>query len=159
MKTILPLLLLLTSGLYAQRSELALTQEEFDSFDCCWRKLNAQKRYAEGAALLADYIAHSPNAKRKLPLNWHAAQLYAGAGNNKLALKYFRKTYNVFYKWFGDKQWYYFAKGNAAFVARNKTKLERILAKWEGTFPKEDNYNNLVKLRENWDKPYNEAFE
>jgi tetratricopeptide (TPR) repeat protein len=156
LKTIL--LLLLTSGLCAQRPELALSQEEFDSFDCCWRKLNAEKRYAEGAALLADYIEKSPNAKRKNPLTWHAAQLYASAGNNNKALQYFRKTYNVFYKWFGDRQWYYFAKANAAFVKRDKPRLERIITKWEKTFPKDDNYKSLLKLRENWDKPYREAF-
>lgn len=155
------LLLCLLSGFIAcaQRPELAYTQEEFDGFDCCWRKLNAEKQYAEAAALLQDYVLNSPNAVRKNPLYWHTGQMYAAAGDADRAVRYMKKTYNVFYKWFGDAQWYYFAKANVAFVQRDKKKLERIISKWENCLPQDGNYNDLLKLLKNWDKPYIEAYE
>ena len=146
-------------GLHAQRPEIALSQKEFDSFDCCWRKLNAEKRYAESAALLVEYIEHSPHTANKHSLNWHAGQMYAAAGDVDKALRYFRKTFSIFHKWFGDREWYYFAKANVAFVKRDKAKLERIISKWEKALPKDGIYIGLLKLWENWDKSYNEAFE
>jgi hypothetical protein len=153
------LLLLCSFYAFAQRPELSMTQEEFDGFNCCWRRLSAEKHYTDAATLLEDYVLNSPNAERKNPLYWHTGQMYACAGDTNKAVKYMKKTYNVFYKWFGDTQWYYFAKANVAFIERDRKKLENIIAKWEKTLPKDGNYNDLLKLLNRWDLPYCDVFD
>lgn len=162
MKKLFMLLLLAGFYCYAQRPELALTQKEFDDFNCCWRKLSSEKHYAEAAAMLEDYVEHSPNAERKHPLNWHTGQLYAHAGDNRKAVKYMRKTYNIFYRWFGGEDgqaWYYYAKGTVAFLEGNKRQLERIISLWKSTGVEEnENFAKLHKLLSNFDKTYTEAY-
>ena len=164
MKKLLAIALFFTSFLARSQNDeiLNVTQKEFDSFDCCWRKLDAEKQYAEAAQLLADYVNHSPNAKRKHPLNWHAGQMYAMAGDNREGIRYMKKTYSVLYRWFGGeegRQWYYYAKGTTAFLKGNKRQLERIIRLWDKHgYEREQNYKTLTRLRDNWDKTYQAAY-
>lgn len=154
------LLLLLTTHAFSQR-ERNYPQTAFDSDTCCWRKLSKAGQHHEAAQLIADYIDNSPNAVNKHSLNWHAGQAYAMAGDTKLAVAHFKKTYNLFYRWFGDEDgraWYYFAKGNISFVERDKAKLERIIARWEKQLPLDNNYNELALLLMNWEMDYKEAY-
>lgn len=142
--------------LSAQTKELAYEQRIFDSDTCCWRKLSTEGRHNEATILIVDYIKNSPNAVNKHSLNWHAGQLFAAAGNTKQAIKYYKKTYNLFYKWFGDddaRAWYYYAKGNVAYVKKDKKSLGRIIAKWDKKkLEKDINYKALVEMLENWHK-------
>ena len=164
MKKLLITALLFTSFLARGQNDeiLNLTQKEFDSFDCCWRKLSDEKHYAEAAELMAYYIKNSPNAQRKHPLNWHAAQLYASAGNNREATRYIKKTYNLLYRWFGGedgRQWYYYAKGTTAFLKGNKRQLERMIRLWDKHgYEQEDNYRILTKLLAGWGQTYEQVY-
>ena len=131
----------------AQSTELAYSQEIFDGYTCCWRKLSAEGKYTEAAELIADYIKNSPNAVNKHALKWHAGQMYAAAGNNKQAIRDHKKTYNIFYKWVSEDAWYYYAKGNVAYLQKDKKKLKRIIAKWDREkLEKEKNYNALTEM-------------
>ncbi|AWI25125.1 hypothetical protein [Flavobacterium pallidum] len=154
------ILLLVSSALFSQTTASpGLDQKDFDGTDCCWRKLSEQKQYKESAALIVAYIEHG-NVANIQSLNWHAGQMFAFAGENKQALKYFRKTYNVIQKWFGGedgKAWFYFAKGTAAFIRRDKVTLARIIGKWKRKLPVDRNLKELEKLLFNWDMQYKEA--
>lgn len=135
---------------------LAYQQSHFDADTCCWRQLSAEKKYRAAADLIVAYL-NTQNAANKHALRWHAGQMLAMANENKLAKKYFKRTYSIFYKWLGDedaKTWYYYARGTVAFIDRDKYKLEAILRHWERHFPKDKNYQALVYLNENWDKGY-----
>lgn len=131
----------------AQTTELSYKQSLFDSDSCCWRKLSAEGKHTEAAELIVNYTDNSPNATNKHSLKWHAGQMYAAAGNNKKAIKYYKKTYSIFYKWFGEEAWYYYAKGNVACLKKDKIKLERIIAAWDKKkLEKDINYKALIEM-------------
>jgi len=136
-------------------------QAQFDSdTTCCWRKLSHAKRYHEAAVLITDYIDNSPNVDNKHALNWHAGQMFALANEAKPAIKYFKKTYTIFYKWFGGEDgraWYYYAKGTVAFVKRDKPALQKIINRWSKTLPPDLNSKMLNQMFDNWDKSYEEV--
>ena len=144
---------------FSQSVQLTYPQKTFDSDTCCWRKLSAEGKYEEAAQLVVNYLqTNKPSNKHSL--YWHAAQLFAKAGNNKTAVKYIRKTYNGFYYAFGDedaKTWYLYAKGVECFLLRKKDQLKRIIARWDKKFTKEKNFLQLQLLYKNWDLPYQEA--
>lgn len=153
------LFLLFTSSLFAQQDCLNYPQRVFDSDSCCWRKLAKEKQYEKGAQLLISFIKNG-KAENKQSLNWHAGQLFAFAGNDRLALRYFGKTYTVFHKWFGGndgKAWFYFAKGTSAFIKRDKPTLEKIIAHWKRKLPIDNNYRELERLLAHWDMDYQNA--
>lgn len=163
MRTTLTLLTLISVlPLCGQTPELQYSQSDFDSFECCWRKLDAEKKYAESAALLEEYIKHSPNATSKGSLNWHTGQMFAAAGNNKKAIRYMKKTFNVFYRWFGGeegRQWYFFAKGTVAFIKNKRRQLERMIhLSHKNNLPGDNNVKELEKLLTNWGQPYDKAY-
>jgi hypothetical protein len=134
------------------------TQKEFDADTCCWRKLAKEQQYQQAAAAITLYLfSHKRKEVNWHSLNWHAGQMYAKAGLNKLAKTHFKNTYSIFYKWFGNedaKTWYYYAKGTEAFLDGNKNKLEDILNKWERCYPADKNYEALKKLLSNWGEDY-----
>lgn len=164
MKKLLAIAFFFTSFLARGQNDeiLNLTQKEFDSFDCCWRKLSDGKHYAEAAELMAYYIKNSPNAQKKHSLNWHAGQMYAFAGDNSEGIRYMKKTYNLLYRWFGGedgRQWYYYAKGTKAFLRGNERQLKRMIRLWDKHgYEQEANYRTLTKLITNWSKSYDEAY-
>lgn len=136
------------------------TQSKFDGFDCCWRQLSKEKRYYEAGLMIREYLEMSPYVKNRESLNWHAGQMFAMADSYVIARKYFKKTYNIFYLWFGGedgKTWYYYASGTVAFIDRDKSKLERVVKKWEKKYAKDVNYQVLLKLKEKWDLSYKDA--
>jgi hypothetical protein len=161
-RTLIFLFILLSADIYTQKtitssnSVLTFNQTAFDSDTCCWRKLCEDKKYLDAANLIVSYLkASEPTNKHSL--NWHAGQMFACAHSDELAKKYFKRTYSIFYKWFGDadaKTWYYYAKGTIASIDHNKKSLERAILIWSIKFPKDNNYNILVKLYENWGKSY-----
>jgi hypothetical protein len=131
----------------------------FDSDSCCWRKLSADKKYLDAGNLIVSYLNNS-KPKNKHSLNWHAGQMFAMAHSDKLAKKYFKRTYSIFYKWFGDndaKAWYYYAIGTIAFIDNDKKTLEKTIKTWKKKFPADNNYKALVRLNENWGKSYDLA--
>ncbi|MGC4041833.1 MAG: hypothetical protein QM710_13890 [Flavobacterium sp.] len=152
--------LLLTSTLFGQNADcLKYEQKIFDSDTCCWRKLSKENQFEKAAGLIADYLKNG-KAENRQSLNWHAGQLFAFAGENKKALRYFGKTYSVFQKWFGGedgKAWYFFAKGTSAFIKKDRPKLEKIIKKWEAKLPLDANYSELNALKDNWGKDYRNA--
>ncbi len=153
------LFLLLSSSLFAQNNCLKYQQRVFDSDTCCWRKLSEENKFEASAELIKDYLENG-NVDNRMSLNWHAGQMFAFAGKDNEALKYFGKTYSIFQKWFGGedgKAWYYFAKGTSAFIKRDKPKLEKIIRKWKTKLPDNKNYAELLRLKNNWDKDYKNA--
>lgn len=133
------------------------TETQFNSDTCCWRLLSAQKKYAEAADLIVQYVNTNSTINNKHSLNWHAGQMFAMADNKDKAIKYFNKTYSFISKVFSDedgKQWYYYAKGTVAFIKRNKEQLNRILNKWKQKYPITKNYLALKKLYDKWDEDY-----
>ncbi|MBS1772606.1 MAG: hypothetical protein JST82_07090 [Bacteroidetes bacterium] len=163
MKAILSLLLVLLSFYADAQSaiELSYNQSVFNSDTCCWRELSKQGKFQEAVLLLEDYMRNGNQPFNRQLFNWHTGQLWAMAGNAEKAVKYFHKTYNIFYKWFGGedgKTWYYFAKGTSAFVNGNKHRLEHIIIKWKKKYKPDGNYKELTILYSNWGKPYAEAY-
>ena len=161
MRLLLFLILLLSAiDCNSQSGVLFYSESAFNSDTCCWRKLSSEGDYIAGAKLLEDYLeTHDKNVNQQA-LHWHAGQLYAMAGANMEACSHFHKTYNVLYKWFGGadgRTWYYYAKGTVAFLHRNRPRLERYLRKWQQHYPEDVNYRALMRLLQNWDKPYREA--
>ena len=154
------LFLILSPCLFAQSAVwVNYDQNSFDSDTCCWRMLSRQGRFEESAKLIVDFL-HNGKVVNTQSLNWHAGQMFAFAGKNTQALRYFNKTYNVFQKWFGGedgKAWFYFAKGSSAFIKRNKLGLEKIIRYWKAKLPMDNNYRELVRLLENWSLPYEKA--
>ena len=155
----------ITSSVYGQHpTEPGLvyhsySQQEFDSDSCCWRKLNAEKKYVEAGLQIEDFIRHG-NPSNKHSLHWHAGQMYAKAELNDKAKRYFRKTRSVFYKWFGDmdaKAWYYYVKGCISFLDQDQHSMDRTLSKFEHKFPLHTNYKALLQLKANWHDSYAKA--
>ena len=139
---------------------LNYTPQVFNSDTCCWRKLSASHQYTDAGNLIVKYIHRHHKDANIHALNWHAGQVYAMAGNNKQAIRYFKKTYNIFYAWFGGedgKAWYLYAKGTVAFIEKDQSTLTRMMKKWDKKLPKDKNYQGLVLLAENWGKTYLEA--
>jgi len=138
---------------------LLYNQTLFDSDTCCWRKLSADKEYLDAANLIVSYLdTNKPSNKHSL--HWHAGQMFAMAGSDKLAIKYFKKTYSAFYSLFGGtdgKTWYYYAKGTVAFIEGNLEDLESIIDHWARKYPMDKNYKALLMLRANWGKSYEMA--
>lgn len=154
------LLLFISFNLFAQKEVwVNYDQKTFDSDTCCWRKLSEAREFQNSAEAIVAYLKEGkPN--NKLSLNWHAGQMFAFSADNKKALKYFGKTYNVFYKWFGGedgKTWYYFAKGTSSFIKRDKPRLEKIIAHWKKNFRLDNNYKELTLLLKHWDDGYEAA--
>jgi hypothetical protein len=153
-------LLLLSSSLFAQNGNcLKYKQRVFDSDTCCWRKLSKEQKFENGANLIVDFLENG-QVENRMTLNWHAGQMFAFAGKNKEALKYFGKTYSAFQKWFGGedgKAWYFFAKGTSAFIKRDKSELEKIIRKWKAKLPEDKNYAELLRLKNNWNENYKNA--
>ena len=152
---------LFTSSLFAQKadSNRFYSQRDFDSDSCCWRKLAREEKYNEAAELILDFIEKG-KISNKQSLNWHVAQMYAFNEDYKNALKYSRKTYNVFQKWFGGedgKTWFYFAKGTSAFLERDKENLQRIISMWNAKLTRDKNLSELESLLINWDLNYKRA--
>lgn len=161
MKTIVAFwVLFFTYSVGLSQPEMNYPQEHFDSQTCCWRQLAAEGKYGQAANLILTYLKKGKVAN-KHSLNWHAAQMFAMAGNDKQAIRYANKTYNLFYRGFGGSEgraWYFFAKGTKAFLKRDKKELERLLHCWEEKeLPKDKNFEELTKLLTNWDKSYKEA--
>ena len=141
---------------------LHYSQPVFDSDTCCWRQLSVQGKHAESADLIVAYLHTHKNTQNPHSLRWHAGQLFAKAGDTTQAIRYFRKTYSWFYTLGGEEgnTWYLFAKGNIAFMQRDKQKLERIIAKWERKdFDRDLNYGMLKRLHERWTSPYGSTAE
>jgi len=161
-RTLLLLFSLLNSLVVAQDNKVLLlyNQTAFDSDTCCWRKLSADRHYHEAATLIVSYLrANKPANKHSL--NWHAGQLFAMAQSDKQAKKYFKRTYSIFYLWFGDtdaKTWYYYAKGTIAFIDKDKKLLEVIIRKWTKSYPSDNNLRVLIRLNENWELSYEDAY-
>jgi hypothetical protein len=63
-----------------------LPQNKFDSDTCCWRKFAKTGEYQKAADLIVDYLENGKPQNRH-SLNWHAGQLFAEAGDDKMALK------------------------------------------------------------------------
>ena len=138
---------------------LSYPQSAFDADTCCWRKLSEDKKYLDAANLIIAYIKSNTSNNRHA-LNWHAGQMFAMAGENALAKKYFRKTYSVAYVWFGNadaKTWYYYAKGTIAFIDNDKHAMEKMIRKWRRKYPPGKNLEALERLKNHWDKSYEEA--
>lgn len=143
------------------QTELNYPQRIFDSDTCCWRKLSAENKYSEAGNLVVSYLKSGKGNTNTHSLKWHAGQLFAMAGNNDVAKKYFKKTYSVLYKWFGGedgKTWYYYAKGTIAFIDKDKPKLENIIKKWSSEYPKDKNFDVLKNLLNNWGRSYKDAY-
>jgi len=152
------------SCLQAQETSHVLDYEQrfFDSDTCCWRKLADNKEYEKGANLIVSYLKNNKTHTNKHSLYWHAGQLFAKAQKDQQAIRYFRKTYNFLYRWFGGedgKTWYFYAKGTVAFIKRDKEKLHKMIEIWNKNLPKDGNYDTLIQLYENWDKKYLEITE
>lgn len=142
--------------------ELGYEQPIFDSDTCCWRKLAKNNEYEKAGDLIVSYLKNNKKLSNIHALHWHAGQMFAKAQNDRLAVHYFRKTYNFLYKWFGGedgKTWYYYAKGTVAFIERDQEKLSKIIKAWDKNLPKDRNYSSLVRLYKNWDSKYLEATE
>jgi len=143
----------------SQNLELNFSQANFDSNNCCWRKLANSGQYIEAANLVVMYLKKG-NVSNKQSLNWHASQLFAMAGDNKMALKYLNKSSNIFHYWFGGsdgKTWYLYVHGVKAFIKRDRKKLNDIINLWNKKYPVDLNYKQLVLLSSNWNKTYLEA--
>lgn len=135
---------------------LYYNQTAFNSDTCCWRKLSADKEYLAAANLIVSYLKTNKTTN-KHALHWHAGQMFAMAHSDRLAIKYFKRTYSIFYKLFGDtdaKTWYYYARGTVAFIENDKKLLEGIINSWTKKFPADNNLKTLILLNENWGKGY-----
>ena len=144
----------------AQNAVLLYPEPAFNSDTCCWRTLSSKGEYIAAAQLVESYLDAHGKAVNRQALHWHAGQLFAMAGANSEASNHFHKTYNVLYKWFGGADghtWYYYAKGTVAFLQRNRPRIERYLRKWRQHYPEDINYRALMRLLQNWDKPYKDA--
>lgn len=140
--------------------ELSFPQQVFDSDTCCWRLLSRERRYNDAALLIVQYLEQNRSIRSKHALHWHAGQMFAMAGDAARAKKYFRKTYSVWYKWLGGEEgraWYYYARGNVAFVSRHKRTLARMLHRWQKKAPPDKNYRKLQVMLERWDLSYERA--
>lgn len=158
MKTLL--FLLLSAPLFAQETDcLKYQQNVFDNDTCCWRKLSKEMKFESSADLIVTYLK-TGKVENRMSLNWHAGQMFAFAGNDKEALKYFGKTHSVFQKWFGGedgKAWFFFAKGTLAFMKRDQPKLQKIIEPWKTKLPMDRNYLELTRLLANWTMNYRNA--
>lgn len=133
------------------------TQEIFDADTCCWRLLASGEKYLEASEMIKEYLQKSKNISNRHSLHWHLGQMLAIAGHTREAKHYFKKTYNIFYRWLGGpdgRAWYYYAKGTVAFLDREKSKLIRIINKWPEENRMEKNYLMLQSLLEGWEQPY-----
>jgi len=137
------------------------SQREFDSDTCCWRQLLKQDSFIQAANLILAFKACHKPKENIHSLNWHAGQMFAYEGMNHEAKHYFKKTFNIFTKWFGGKEgleWYLYAKGTVAFLDRRKATLDKIINRWDKKLSKNLNYNVLFILNSNFDSSYRSLF-
>jgi len=123
-----------------------------------WEELANKGKYKDAIDELVNYININPK-KNKHRDYWHLGQLYAFDDNYHKALKYFRKSTNIFDK-LADREWKLYYKGTIAFLKRDKDKLKRTidkLLKMHSLYYKE-NANRLKALYDNFEKTYLEAY-
>lgn len=146
-------------GVMAQ-SSLDYPQSTFDSDTCCWRELSAEGSYAQAAGLINAYLRHHHPIDNRHSLQWHLGQMLAMGDQYKEATKQFKRTYSVFYSWFGGadgKAWYLYAKGTVAFLERDKKKFIRLIEKWPEESREDKNYAMMQALLGHWELSYREA--
>ena len=144
----------------ATQPGLEYPQSIFDSDTCCWRELSAAGSYAQAADLIKAYLRYYDHIENSHSLQWHLGQMLAMANQYKEATKQFKKTYSIFYGWFGGadgRAWYLYAKGTVAFLERDKKKFIRLMEKWPEESLREKNYVMMQTLLRHWELSYREA--
>ena len=142
------------------QSSLDYPQSIFDSDTCCWRELSAAGSYAQAAQLINAYLLYHDHVENRHSLQWHLGQMLAMGDQYNEAKKQFRKTYSVFYSWFGGedgKAWYLYAKGTVAFLERDQKEFVRLMEKWPEENLDDKNYAMMQTLLGHWGLSYREA--
>lgn len=160
-------LLILISGVLPVPAQDAATQPGleypqsiFDSDTCCWRELSAAGCYVQAADLIKAYLRYHSHVENRHSLQWHLGQMLAMADQYKEATRQFKKTYSVFYSWFGGadgRAWYLYAKGTVAFLERDKKKFIRLMERWPPQSLPDKNFDMLQTLLEHWELSYRET--
>lgn len=144
---------------------LALSFEGFDQTeDQGWRALSHQERWKEAGELIDRYIAVHPEltAWQLLPLNFHAGQMYAFAGEDDIARVRFSRSLIPNPRPDAPIQWNAYVLATIAFlegdIATLQQSREVILggATVQGCKP---NLNIVNSLIANLGKPYREAYQ
>lgn len=124
-----------------------------------WRIFAEEEKYSQALEILFDSI-ESSNCKNKNSIYWHIGQVYAYDNDYQTAIKYLKKSSDIFSLTF-DRDWRLYYKGTIAFLKRDKNKLEKIgtklCAKHSAYY-----YRNVCvvkSLNENFDDTYKNAYE
>lgn len=142
------------------QSSLDYPQSIFDSDTCCWRELSAAGSYVQAAELINAYLRYHHPIDNRHSLQWHLGQMLAMGDQYKEAKTQFKKTYSVFYSWFGGadgKAWYLYAKGTVAFLERDQKEFVRLMEKWPEESREDKNYAMMQSLLGHWELSYREA--
>ncbi len=164
---ILHIILILISGVLpvvmqntTAQSCLEYPQSTFDNDTCCWRELSAAGSYVQAADMIKAYLRYHGQVENRHSLQWHLGQMLAMGDQYKEATKQFKKTYSVFYSWFGGadgKAWYLYAKGTVAFLERDQKEFVRLMEKWPEESLNDKNYAMMQALLGHWELSYREA--
>lgn len=134
---------------------MSLSYQEFDqTMDSGWRQYHDDPELQ--LLLIADYIERN-NAPQQ-SLRWHRGQLHGMLNEYDEAIRYFEQC---IYDDTSDsalrKAWNYYVHGTIAFMQKDEKKLDRYIDSLEN-HTENMNIEVLLRLKENFDKPYAEAY-
>jgi tetratricopeptide (TPR) repeat protein len=124
-----------------------------------WRELAEEGKFKEAINLLLDTIQEHKHIDMH-SVYWHIGQLYAFDNDYGNAIRYLKKSTDIFDK-LADREWRLYYKGTIAFLQKDKQKLESC---YKRLWNKHSAYNEknafvLKGLYENFDKTYREVFQ
>ena len=144
---------------------LALPFLKFDQDEAGgWRELADQGCKLEAALLIDAYLADAPpelSEMEKGNLYFHAGQLFAMSGQNRLAVSHMLHSLNPQEPIDGDLAWNDYVLASVAFLSRNRQQLQNErnqLAAAKQTRGNKINLGVVEGLANCFDKPYDVAY-
>ena len=148
----------------ARKSDLQLSYQDFDQKPGQgWRRLADGKKFLEAAQLIDRYAKQKSGLAewQQINLRFHAGQLYAFAGKERLALERFKKSLYAKLPANSPVRWNAYVRATIAFLEKDRDTLKKqreIIArgpKFRGSIPNLDVVDRLLK---NFGQPYRTAY-
>ncbi len=134
---------------------MQMTYKEFDQTQNeGWRKYRDDHDLQ--VRLLHDYI--EKNKAPEQSLRWHLGQIYGMKNDNDNAIKFFEQCYyDDVAESPGKRAWNYYVGGSIAFIKKDVATFDKYLDSLQNN-DNQMNMNVMQRLKENFGKPYSQAY-
>jgi hypothetical protein len=128
-----------------------------------WRRLADVRQFSEAATLIGSYLKHRDDLTdwQRRNLQFHAGQLYAAAGCDRMALVAFRAALDPNELRDSQIRWNAYVKATIAFLEKDREQLIKMRDEIAGGPALRGAVPNLEvvdRLITNFDRPYAEAY-